>query len=393
MTPIALVSHNPAAVQQALATRGMDAERAEAAARGMQSLAVLLDDLDMHACESILLEARRRGIDCLTGEGWAFLSGGGTALGALVRAGDSVLPQNLAAVLGHVLGTAFQRPVVWAMGRGRLVLERPALVGILNVTPDSFSDGGRYQDRTAAVRHATAMVEAGADMLDVGAESTRPGCAPAVSVDEEWARLGAVLKMLVDEHPDVPVSVDTVKAETARRALETGAWAINDVSGLRLDPDMAGVCAAFDAGLVLVHSRGPLASIASYEHAQYRHLTEDVQHELLEAVERADAGGVRRERIVLDPGLGFAKTPDQNLKLLRDLSALSGLGYPVMVGPSRKRFLGAVTGRDAAERDLATAAACVSAYYGGAALFRVHAVETTREALSVAHAVRSSDVV
>ena len=229
-------------------------------------------------------------------------------------------------------------------------------------------------------------------MLDVGAESTRPGRPDEVTLDEEWARLAPVLKGLLHEYPDLPLSVDTVKAATAQRALDQGAWAINDVSGLRLDPGIAHVCAEFDAGLILMHSRGTVADMASYDHARYEHLMQEVQHELLESVKRAEAGGVRPERLVVDPGLGFAKTPEQNLELLRDLDALSALGFPVMVGPSRKRFLGMVTGRDVAERDLATAAACISAYSGGAALFRVHAIEPTREALLVAHAVRSADV-
>jgi dihydropteroate synthase len=210
--------------------------------------------------------------------------------------------------------------------------------------------------------------------------------------EEEWARLAPVLDGLIKEYPDLPLSVDTVKAVTARRALDHGVWAINDVSGLRLDPALAQACAEFDAGLILMHSRGTIADMASYDHAHYVHLAQEVQRELLASVTRAQAGGVRAERLVLDPGLGFAKKPEHNLELLRDLDALSALGFPIMVGPSRKRFLGMVTGRDVGERDLATASACVSAYFGGAGLFRVHAIEPTREALRVAHAVRSADV-
>ena len=227
-------------------------------------------------------------------------------------------------------------------------------------------------------------------MLDLGAESTRPGRPEAVPADEEWARLGPVLEGVVRRHPQVPVSVDTTKAETARRALEAGAWVINDVSGLRFDPAMAATCAEHDAGLVLMHSRGDLTDMASYDHATYGDLTLDVRRELTEAVNRAESDGVRPERIVVDPGLGFAKTPEQNLRLLRELDELTVLGFPIMVGPSRKRFLGDVTGTGVHDRDLATAAACVCAYLGGASLFRVHAVEPTREALAVAHAVWSA---
>lgn len=392
MTLVSLVSQSPAAVQEALAQRGVDAVHAEATARGAQPLAILLDDLDAEGRELTASAAHRKGIDCLTGEGWAFLSGGATALASLTRSGGSALPAEVAGELGRVLGAALERPLQWTTSRGRIDLGRPIMVGILNVTPDSFSDGGRYLDPDRALRQADSLVEAGADMLDVGAESTRPGSPDEVSLDEEWARLAPVLVGLLQEYPDLPLSVDTVKAATAQRALDHGAWAINDVSGLRLDPMIAQVCAEFDAGLILMHSRGTVADMASYDHAHYEHLVQEVQGELLESVKLAEARGVRPERLVVDPGLGFAKRPEQNLELLRDLDALSALGFPVMVGPSRKRFLGMVTGRDVAERDLATAAACVSAYFGGAALFRVHAVEPTREALLVAHAVRSADV-
>jgi dihydropteroate synthase len=209
-------------------------------------------------------------------------------------------------------------------------------------------------------------------------------------VEEEWRRLAPVLGALEVRYPAVPVSVDTVKAETARRALDTGAWAINDVSGLRLDPAVADVCAAHDAGLILMHSRGSFAELASYAHASYGHVVAEVARELMNSAAAAAAAGLDRRRIVLDPGLGFAKTPEQNLELLRDLPSVAGLGYPVMVGPSRKRFLAVIDGREVLDRDLATAAACVTAYLGGAGLFRVHAVAPTRESLAVAHAVRSA---
>ncbi|NIM50175.1 MAG: dihydropteroate synthase [Gemmatimonadales bacterium] len=276
------------------------------------------------------------------------------------------------------------------MGRGTISLERPAVVGILNVTPDSFSDGGRYLDAAAAVRHAEALVEAGADMLDVGAESTRPGRPAQVPAAEEWSRLEPVLQEVVRRFPDLPVSVDTCKAETAQRALDAGAWAINDVSTLRLDPEIADVCARHDAGLILMHSRGSVSEMATYDEAVYENVTEAVVQELEGAVGVAVARGAQRERIVLDPGLGFAKQPHHNYEVLRHLPALVALGRPVMVGPSRKRFLGAVTGKDVGERDLATASACAAAYLLGAALFRVHAVEPTREALAIAHAVGSA---
>jgi dihydropteroate synthase len=196
-----------------------------------------------------------------------------------------------------------------------------------------------------------------------------------------------VLEGIVQRYPDLPLSVDTVKAETAARALDAGAWVINDVSGLRLDPRIADVCAERSAGLVLMHSRGDVSDMASYEHAEYKSVGDEVTAELEAAVSIAVERGVARERIVLDPGLGFAKRPQHNYEILRHLPRLAALGHPLMVGPSRKRFLGAVTGKDTPERDPATAAACVAAYALGASLFRVHAVLPTREALTVAHAV------
>jgi dihydropteroate synthase len=280
-------------------------------------------------------------------------------------------------------------PQVWQMGRGTVTLERPVVVGIVNVTPDSFSDGGLYLRPEAALAHAEELLAAGADMLDLGAESTRPGNPAPVPAEEEWERLEPVLRGIVTRFPEVPVSVDTVKAVTARRALEAGAWAINDVSGLRLDPAIAEVCAAYDAGLVLMHSRGDVGTMASYAHAQYADVPKEVAEELSRAVDRARASGVSASRMVLDPGLGFAKTPEQSYQALRGVPALLRLGYPVMLGPSRKRFLGAATGRPVQERDVATAAACVVGWLLGARLFRVHAPGPVRDALAVAQAVGS----
>jgi dihydropteroate synthase len=264
------------------------------------------------------------------------------------------------------------------------------VAGILNVTPDSFSDGGQHLAPGAAVRHAEAMLEQGADVIDIGAESTRPGRPGPVPAQEEWRRLAPVLSELARRFPQVPITIDTTKSDIARRALEAGAWAINDVSGLRLDPAVADACAAHGAGLVLMHSRGSVTDMATYDHATYADVAADVAKELAEAVRVARERGVGRTRLVVDPGLGFSKTPEQSYRMLRRLDALASLALPIMVGPSRKRFLGAVTGRDAGERDGATAAACVAGYFLGASLFRVHAVGVVKEALAVAHAVRTA---
>jgi dihydropteroate synthase len=282
-------------------------------------------------------------------------------------------------------------PAAWEMARGAIRLDRPRIVGILNVTPDSFSDGGRFLDPAAALRHAHAMVTEGADLLDVGAESTRPGRPEAVSAAEEWRRLAPVLAALVAEFPDTPLSVDTRKAEVAERVLEAGAWIVNDVSGLRHDPRLAEVCAAAGAGLILMHSRGTVSDMATYDHAVYQDVAGEVRAELAAAVETAGVRGVPPGRIVLDPGLGFAKRPEHNFTMLNRLATLAALGRPILVGPSRKRFLGVAGEGSAADRDLATSAACVAAYERGAQLFRVHNVAMTRAALDVAHAIRRAD--
>jgi dihydropteroate synthase len=276
---------------------------------------------------------------------------------------------------------------VWQTGGGAVSLEQPVIVGVLNLTPDSFSDGGRYEEPARAVAHAAELLEAGATMIDMGAESTGPGSRLPVTEDEEWRRLEPVLRDVVREFPAVPVSVDTVKARTARRALDQGAWAINDVSGLRLDAEIADVCAEHAAGLILMHSRGSVSTMATYEYAHYQDVPGEIERELGAALGIATERGVEASRIVLDPGLGFSKTPEQSYAALRNVPTLARLRYPIMIGPSRKRFLGTVTGRDVTERDVATAAACALAWLLGARLFRVHAPGPVRDALAVACAV------
>jgi len=189
----------------------------------------------------------------------------------------------------------------------------------------------------------------------------------------------------------IPLSIDTVKSGVARRALEAGAWIVNDVSAFRLDPAMAAVVADRGAGAILMHSRGSVSSMARLDHAEYApDVVSGVRDELAAALDGALAAGIPADRLVLDPGFGFAKTAEQNLALLDGLEALLGLGRALLVGPSRKRFLGGVTGREVAERDVATAAACALAWERGARLFRVHNVAATRDALAVAHAVRGA---
>ncbi len=271
----------------------------------------------------------------------------------------------------------------WRIRGGSLALDTPVVMGIVNLTPDSFSDGGLLGDLDAAMDHARAMVSAGAAILDVGGESTRPGAAP-VSEEEERARILPFVRRAAAEL-GVPVSVDTRKAAVARPALDEGASVVNDVSGLAFDPAMADVVADRGAGAVLMHMRGVPATMAGL--ASYGDVAAEVASELGSAVARARRAGISDEAVVLDPGLGFAKTPAQSLELLSRLTPIRALGFPVLVGPSRKSFLGVVLGVPPEGRVAGTVAACVVAYLGGARIFRVHDVEPVAQALAVARAI------
>ncbi len=264
-----------------------------------------------------------------------------------------------------------------------LTFDRPQLVGILNVTPDSFSDGGRYLDVDRAVAHAHAMVEEGAGLLDIGAESTRPGAVP-VGEEEETRRLLPVVERL-GPTLGVPISIDTTKAAVARRALDAGAVIVNDVSALRFDAAMAGVIAQRGAGVVLMHMRG--APPTMQDRPQYRDVVREVLDFLAERLSHAEQVGIRKEQIVLDPGFGFGKLEGHNVALLRGFSKLTSLGCPLMAGVSRKTFVGQLTGRSIHDRLWGTAAAVALAVERGAALLRVHDVAAMRDVLAVAAAV------
>ena len=263
---------------------------------------------------------------------------------------------------------------------------RTRLMGIVNVTPDSFSDGGRFLDPDAACRHARALAADGADLLDVGAESTRPGSRP-IGAAEELERLRPVLERLL-EAPPCPVSVDTTKPEVAEAALAMGAHMVNDVTGLAAGPDLARVCARYGAALCLVHMQGTPATMQDAPH--YDDLLGEVRARLASAVATAEAAGVAPGAICVDPGIGFGKTVAHNLTLLKRLDALAGLGKPILVGPSRKRFIGALLDVPAAERIEGTLAACVAAVAAGAHLLRVHDVGPVRRAVRVAEAIRDA---
>ncbi|MGH7476842.1 MAG: dihydropteroate synthase [Longimicrobiales bacterium] len=294
-------------------------------------------------------------------------------------------------MLGDRRSAAFDTPAPpphWRTSRGALTLDRPRILGILNLTPDSFWDGGRHARLAGAVAHVEQMIEDGADVIDVGGESTRPG-AESVSAEEEIARVVPLIESVARRWPDLPVSIDTVKLATARAALDAGAAAINDVSGLRLAPELASLAAARGAGLVLMHSRGDVATMARYELAEYgADPVGDMVEELRRARDQARAAGVAHDALALDPGLGFSKRTEHSAAALRELGRFTALGQPVLVGPSRKRFLGELAGGlDATDRLEPTLAACVVALANGARLFRVHDVREVRRALDTAYGI------
>jgi dihydropteroate synthase len=259
-------------------------------------------------------------------------------------------------------------------------------MGILNVTPDSFSDGGRFFSVDDAIAHAEALLADGADIIDVGGESTRPQGATPVDVAEECRRVLPVIGAVRQRFPHAIVSVDTVKSAVAERALGEGAAIVNDVSAFRLDPRMAEVCARGRAGVVLMHSRGGVSDMATFAHASYgSDVVGDVLGELVPRAQAAEESGVRREAIALDPGIGFSKRGEHSLAVLADLRRVVDAGYPVLVGVSRKRFIGEITGvRDPEQRVDGTTGANVMALVAGARIFRVHDVAAARQALDVA---------
>lgn len=280
----------------------------------------------------------------------------------------------------------------WAIRRGSLSLDRPVILGIINVTPDSFSDGGRFLVPELAVEQGLRLVDEGADVLDVGGESTRPQGAEPVDAAEELRRVEPVVRSLRQQVPHVPLSVDTVKSGVARAVLDHGVDIINDVSAFRLDPAMGEVCAEARAGVILMHSRGGVSEMGTYRFASYGgDVIGEVIGELQQAVSAAECSGVERSRIALDPGIGFAKRTEHSVAVLGSLDRLANLGYPVAIGVSRKRFVGELSGASTpADRVEGTIAANVMALAFGARIFRVHDVRAARRALDVAWSILQS---
>jgi dihydropteroate synthase len=277
------------------------------------------------------------------------------------------------------------RPFVLRLGGG-VKVRLPAVMGVLNVTPDSFSDGGRFFDRARAVEQALALAEAGADIIDVGGESTRPG-ARAVACEVEIARVIPVIEELA-KRLKVPLSIDTRKAAVASAALGAGAVMVNDVSGLGFDPEIARVAARAGAALVIMHMRGTPEVMMRL--ARYRDLVGEVCRFLRARAAFAEKAGVRRSRIILDPGLGFAKTRAHNLELLACLPRICALGYPVLVGASRKSFIRAIAGAGREELLFGSAAIDAIAVAQGASIVRVHEPGPARAVVRMAAAVARS---
>jgi len=286
--------------------------------------------------------------------------------------------------------------------------QRPNVFGILNVTPDSFSDGGNFFSPETAIAQADRMISEGADAIDVGGESTRPGAQP-VPVREELKRVLPVIRAIRSRWSDVAISIDTVKAEVARAALAEGASIVNDVSGMSLDPEMPRVCAEAGCSVVLMHSRGSVADMASYDKADYgSDPVGEILTELEESVATAQRAGIHPGRIALDPGIGFSKRTGHSLAALVELPRIVALGYPVFVGASRKRVIAELirytsgaagsAGTTLAQemvsnedRDMATVGVNVVAFFAGARIFRVHAVRANRLALDTAWALKPEE--
>ncbi len=261
--------------------------------------------------------------------------------------------------------------------------ERTLVMGILNVTPDSFSDGGKHHSPHAALQHALDMVVAGADILDIGGESTRPGSEP-VPIEVELERVIPVIEA-VRESSDVPISIDTTKAQVARAAMEAGADIINDVSALRFDPDMVDVAVESGAPVILMHMRGEPKTMQ--QDPRYASLFSQMIHFFEERIQFAVEHGVSRNRIIVDPGIGFGKTVDHNLQIIRNLEFFQCLDRPILVGASRKRFIGTLLNLPVEERETGTAVAHGICITSGAHLIRVHDVTMGRQTAAMGDAI------
>ena len=289
----------------------------------------------------------------------------------------------LAGLLLNALAHFTITPTVWRTSRRELALTRPLIMGILNVTPDSFSDGNRFLEPHQAVERARQMAAEGADIIDIGGESTRPG-ASAVPAKEEIERIIPVISALSETLP-CAISVDTWKSQVATEALAAGVEIINDISGFTFDNTMADVAARSAAGVILMHTRGTPATMQ--QDTNYRDLVGEIIQSLRSSLQIAADAGIQRDRIAIDPGIGFSKNAAGNLEILRRLREFTGFGVPLMIGTSRKSFISTVLDRTADDRLYGTAATVALAVANGAAILRVHDVRAMRDVADMAHAI------
>lgn len=268
---------------------------------------------------------------------------------------------------------------VWEFGNFRFApMERPLLMGIVNVTPDSFSDGGRFLQSSAAVEHGLRLAEEGADILDVGGESTRPG-SEGTSIEEELQRVVPVIRQLA-ERTKAPISVDTSKAIVAREALQAGAVIINDISGLRFDPEMIDICRDSECGIICMHMQGTPQTMQTAPH--YEHVVEEICTFFHERLQTLTAAGIAAARIAFDPGVGFGKTAQHNVQILTAIRQFQSIGRPILIGHSRKGFLQKVTGRTLDERLFGTIGVSIAVAHQGVDLIRIHDVAANRDAIA-----------
>ncbi|RLB71327.1 MAG: dihydropteroate synthase [Deltaproteobacteria bacterium] len=296
------------------------------------------------------------------------------------------LAEQIHQVLSHYEG---RRPLVFnCRGLEADLRHQTLIMGILNVTPDSFSDGSLFQDRDAALAQARKMIAEGAQIIDVGGESTRPG-AKKISLEQELERVVPVIEALRAERDDIPISIDTYKSRVALEALKAGADMVNDISGCRFDPEMAATVARAGAYLCLMHIKGTPDNMQ--QNPEYADVVEEILSYLDESIAIALSHGVPREKLIVDPGIGFGKTLDHNLTILKYLREFQTFGLPVLIGTSRKSFIGRLTGREVDDRLAGTLASIAQAVWNGASIVRVHDVAAARDAVLLLDAVRSAE--
>ena len=331
-----------------------------------------------------------RGLDCSTDRTDAILMGTQKQLEKLILKLDPYPPlralgQSLKETLTNISRRHYAihcRHQAYTLGK------RTLLMGVLNVTPDSFSDGGVYFDKEKAIAHGLRMAEEGADLLDIGGESTRPGSKP-IELEEELNRVIPVIEALAKK-VKIPISIDTYKSAVAQKAIEAGAEIINDISGLHFDPNLAQVAAKEGTPLVLMHIRGTPDIMQKDVH--YDSLYSEILRSLGESIQKAQSAGVSPQQIIVDPGIGFGKTLEHNLLILRDLSELRILGKPILLGTSRKTFIGRILHADVNERLEGTLASIVVAVLNGAHIIRTHDVLQAKKAIAVADAIRRVEI-